>query len=143
MRLIPVCVLGVFLASLMGCSLLGYHIYKKAPRPLPEEVARIRFPDSFEGSTSLSGAMMKAVSVAMNDFIPPGTNPEEEEDLVARCLAQWETFTISVIQPEEEGIFFVRFSPEKLPECAPGRLVLDGGAVYAIDGQGHILAVQE
>jgi hypothetical protein len=142
MRRLFSCIVCLLLSPLTGCSLFGYRIHKEPRRAPPEEAARIRFPDSFEGSTPLSGTAARALAVAMNDFIPPGTRPEDEEDQVARCLSQWETFTLSVVQAQDD-LFFVRFSPERLPECAPGRLVLDAGAVYAIDGQGRILAVQE
>ena len=128
--------------SLSGCTILGYRIYKEAEQVPPSEARQVRFPNSFEGSTRLTGSMAKALAVAMNDFIPPGTKPEGEEDVVARCLSRWETFTLSVL-PAGDDLFFVHFSPEKLPECAPNRRVLDAGAVYAIDGQGRILSVQD
>ncbi len=127
---------------LSGCSVLGYRIYKEAERAPLAEAEQVKFPNSFEGSSRLTGPMAKALAVAMNDFIPPGTHPENEEDVVARCLSRWETFTLSV-QSVSDDLFFVRFSPEKLPECAPNRSVLDAGAVYAIDGQGRILSIQD
>lgn len=127
---------------LSGCSVLGYRIYKEAEQVPPAEARHVRFPNSFEGSTQLTGPMAKALAVAMNDFIPPGTKPERKEDVVARCLSRWETFTLSVL-PVSDDLFFVRFSPVKLPECAPNRRVLDAGAVYAIDGQGRILSIQD
>ncbi len=132
------------LITLPGCANLGayfgYYKHQKADWAPPEESERIKFPNSFEGSTRLSGPMMKALETARNEFIPPGTNPASEKDLVAQCLSRWETFTTSILQVDD-NLFFIRFSPDGLPKCAPERIVLDGGAVYAIDGQGRVLAV--
>ena len=38
-----------------------------------------------------------------------------------------------------ENLFYVLFTPD-LRQCGPGFVVLDAGALYAIDGQGRILA---
>ena len=139
----PLLLLALCIAfPLSGCTVLGYRIYKEAEQAPPAQARHVRFPNSFEQSTKLTGPMAKALAVAMNDFIPPGTKPENEEDVVARCLSRWETFTLSVLSAGDD-LFFVRFSPEKLSECAPNRRVLDAGAVYAIDGQGRILSVQD
>lgn len=132
--------------TLTGCANLGAFLgYYKRPTAVwapPEEAEALKFPNSFEGSTRLTGPMMKALEVARNEFMPPGTDPAHEEDLVAQCLSRWETFTTSVMQVNED-LFFIRFSPDGLAQCAPGRMVLDGGAVYAIDGRGRILAVHQ
>ncbi|WP_157774895.1 hypothetical protein [Melittangium boletus] len=58
---------------------------------------------------------------------------------MARCLALRESFRVSVWQPNDNNIFFVRFTPD-LSRCAPGVFVTGGGAEYAVDAEGHILA---
>jgi hypothetical protein len=85
--------------------------------------------------------MAAALEVAMNDFLPPGTEPQDTSSPVARCLVLRETYRVSVWQPEGNAIVFVRFTPD-LSRCAPGALITDGGAEYAIDGAGRILARQ-
>jgi hypothetical protein len=40
-----------------------------------------------------------------------------------------------------DDLYFVSFSPS-LKRCGLERYILDGGAVYAIDGKGRILSVR-
>jgi hypothetical protein len=123
---------------LTGCSLLGLYRLEKPQWAPPEEAAAVQFPNSMEGGVRLTGPMMRALKVAMNDYLPPGTRPEDQKTPEARCLARWDTINTTVQQASDD-LFFVRFSPD-LSRCAPGFIVLDAGAVYAIDGQGRILA---
>ncbi|WP_324951377.1 hypothetical protein [Archangium sp.] len=108
---------------------------------LTEVAAKVRFPDSYEKGAHLERPMMVALEAAMNDFLPPGTALRKGDDLVARCLSLRETFHVLVWQPNDNNIFFVRFTPD-LSRCAPGVIITDGGAEYAIDGEGRILARQ-
>lgn len=133
---VPVC-----LMSLTGCSLFRYGLYKKAEWAPPEVAAKVRFPDSYEKGAHIEGPMVVALEAAMNDFLPPGTAPRKDDDPVARCLALRETFHVSVWQPSDNNIFFIRFTPD-LSRCAPGAIIADGGAEYAVDGTGRILARQ-
>ncbi|MCY1073624.1 hypothetical protein [Archangium lansingense] len=48
---------------------------------------------------------------------------------------------MSIWQPNDNNIFFVRFTPD-LSRCAPGAIITDGGAEYAVDAEGRILARQ-
>ncbi len=122
---------------LTGCGYFGYYKYPKSVWASPAEVSKVDFPDSHEGAVQLTGAMLKAIDVAMNDFLPPGTNPEREKDPVLRCLEQRETYHATVKQVRED-LFFVSFFAD-LSQCAPGALVLDAGADYLIDGRWRIL----
>ena len=135
-RRLYVCGLLPFLA---GCQILGLHIHPQAEHAPPDESAKVEFPSSFAEAPKLSGATARALAIAMDDFLPPGTRPEAREGRVAQCLARWDTFTTSIQQVGD--VFFIRFSPEFLQTCAPGRMVLDGGATYAVDSQGRILAI--
>jgi hypothetical protein len=134
---------AMFLGALFltGCSLLGhfgYYKHEKAQWATPEEAAAVKFPNSLEGSVRLTGPMMAALKVAMDDFRPPWTSPEKETTPEGRCLARWDTIDARVLQVNE-NLFYVELSPD-LSTCAPGFIVLDAGAVYAIDGKGRILA---
>ncbi|MFL5358157.1 hypothetical protein [Archangium sp.] len=127
--------------ALSGCVMLerfGYHRYQKAEMAPPEESAQINFPNSYEGGTRLDGAMMKALSVAMNDYLPPYIQAEKQEGPEFQCLARWDTYRTVVMQANE-NLFFVLLSPD-LSKCAPGFIVPDAGAEYAIDAQGRILS---
>jgi hypothetical protein len=129
------------LMTLTGCSLLRYGFYKKSEWAPPEVAAKVRFPDSYEKGFHLEGPSVVALEAALNDFLPPGTAPRKGDDLVARCLSLRETFHVSIWQPNDNNIFFVRFTPD-LSRCAPGAIITDGGAEYAVDGAGRILARQ-
>ncbi|MBM7113538.1 hypothetical protein [Archangium primigenium] len=124
-----------------GCALLGHFGYYKHSKPdhaPPEAAAAITFPDTYEGGTRLDGAMMRALSVAMNDYLPPHVRAEDLEGPEFQCLARWENYR-TVVMRASEDLIFVLFSPD-LSTCAPGFAVPDAGAEYALDGQGRILA---
>jgi len=125
-----------------GCSFLGYYKYTRAPRASPEEIASIQFPDSLEGGIHLSGPMMNALGVAMNGFLPPGQEVEtnDPDKRVAACLSHRSTYETLVLQGDDD-LFFVSFIPD-LKRCGLDDEILDGGAVYAIDGKGRILDVR-
>lgn len=131
----PVVLCGALL--LQGCAFLGIYRYKKAVWAPPEEADTVRFPDSMEKGVHLTGPMMAALKVAMDDYLPPWTNPEKEKTPEGRCLSRWDVMDTTVMQAGE-NLFFVRIIPD-FTKCAPGVIVLDAGAVYAIDGQGRIL----
>lgn len=121
---------------LSGCGYFGYYRHTPAERASPEEAAAVRFPDSLETGVRLTGPMMAALQVAMDDYRPPGIRPEKLTPPDS-CLARWEYIQTTVLQVSET-LFFVEFAPD-LRACGPGYIVLDAGATYAIDGQGRIL----
>lgn len=132
---------ALLLCASTGCALfehLEYRKYRKAEMATSEEAARVEFPRSYEGGTRLDGAMMKALSVAMNDYLPAYIKAEEQKGPEFQCLARWDTYRTVVMQANE-NLFFVLLSPD-LSKCAPGFIVPDAGAEYAIDGQGRILS---
>jgi hypothetical protein len=128
--------------ALTGCTFFGYYKHEKAVWATPEEAARVEFPNSFDGGTSLTGPMVAALNVAMKEFRPPGSKVKvnDGDERLARCLSQWETFDTSVIQAGD-NLFFVRFFPD-ISRCGIHDIILDAGAVYAVDGQGRILDMQ-
>lgn len=122
---------------LSGCGYFGYYHYEKAERASLEEAATVHFPDSMEKGLQLTGPMMAALKVAMEDYRPPSIKPEKLQPPDS-CLARWENIQTTVLQASD-NLFFIAFAPD-LRQCGPGYIVLDAGASYAIDGQGRILS---
>ncbi|WP_147444347.1 MULTISPECIES: hypothetical protein [unclassified Corallococcus] len=124
---------------LAGCSLLGYHKAKKAPWAPPDEAAAVVFPTSFKEGLHLEGPVLAALEVAMNEFLPAGTEitTTDPDKRVAQCLSKRSSYDTHVLQAGED-LFFVWFSPD-LSRCGLNVPILDGGAVYAIDARGRIL----
>lgn len=140
MRLLSSAVLC--LGLLNGCSFLGYYKHEKAVWAAPEEAGEVKFPDSFEGGVHLPGPMMAAVEAAANEFLPPGSKVEGKgvDERLLECLSRRDTYETFVLQASDD-LFFVRFSPV-LKRCGLDTPILDGGAIYAVDGKGRILAMQ-
>jgi hypothetical protein len=112
--------------------------------PFPPQVPvgddrSIRFPDFHDefavevGGTSspyqLDGVTLRALMIAANDYIPPGT---QEQD----CLDRQEAQLYRVIR--QGDIIFVSVS-FNFSFCKPRAYPLDGGARYAISTDGRIL----
>src|SRR5688500_11030784 len=136
-------VLSVIVCSsvlLTSCSYFGYYKHQKSEWAPPEEGANVQFLNSLEGGVRLTGPMMAALNVAMNDYRPAGVTPESEKTPEGQCLARWEYVNTTVFQASDD-LFYVLFAPD-LSQCGPGFIVFDAGAEYAIDGRGRILAKQ-
>ncbi|QQR43701.1 hypothetical protein JKA73_32560 [Myxococcus xanthus] len=127
------------LLGLCGCSALGIYRFDKPERAPANESVTI--PSQIEGGVALTGPMMAALKVAMDDFRPPWVTAEKQEHLEEKCLADWRYIDARVVQAND-NLFYVTFSPN-LSACGPGLVLLDGGVVYAIDGKGRILAEGE
>jgi hypothetical protein len=128
--------------ALTGCAYFGYYKHEKALWAPPEEAAQGEFPNSFDGGISLTGPMMVALNVAIKEFRPPDVKVKtnDGDERLARCLSRWDTFDTSVLQVND-NLFFVRFFPD-ISRCGIHDIILDAGAVYAVDGQGRILDVR-
>ncbi|WP_225411330.1 hypothetical protein [Stigmatella hybrida] len=120
-----------------SCSHFGYYKHQKAERAPAEEAAAIKFPDSMEQGTHLTGPMMAALKVAMDDYRPPGLNPDALKPPDS-CLARWDFIQTTVLQASDT-LFYIDFSPD-LRQCGPGFIMLDSGATYAVDNKGRILS---
>ncbi|WP_044189158.1 hypothetical protein [Hyalangium minutum] len=127
-------------SMLAGCSFFGYYKQEKPIWAHPEEGAKVQFLNSLEGGTRLTGPMMAALKVAMDDYLPPSVRAEDQKYPAGKCLAQWKYINVTVFQASDD-LFFVLFIPD-LSHCGPGFIELDAGAEYAIDGKGRILAKQ-
>lgn len=125
----------VLLISLSACL--------RSPHPSPVPVGNdtsIRFPDFSDqrpivlgetgGPYQLDGVTLRALMIAANDYIPPGT---QEQD----CLDRQEAQLYRVIR--QGDIIFVSVSFNFFSSCQPKAYPLDGGARYAISTDGRIL----
>jgi hypothetical protein len=128
--------------ALTGCAYFGYYKHEKAVWAPPEEAAKVEFPNSFDGGASLTGPMLAALNAAMKEFRPPGfkVKTNDGDERLAACLSRWDTFDTAVLQAND-NLFFIRFFPD-ISRCGITDIILDAGAVYAVDGQGHILGVE-
>jgi hypothetical protein len=132
--------LAFWCTVLPGCSYFGYYKREKAVRAPTEQAEKVQFPASYADGLHTDGRMTRALAVAMNDFLPPGTALGGDNRRVAWCLSRWETYDI-FIQRAGEDLFFIQFFPI-LARCGlDDSLIPDAGAEYAVDGQGRILAV--
>jgi hypothetical protein len=113
-------------------------LFKRAAPPVEEDTS-IRFPEfhaqlaTMVGESGqpyeLDGAMLRALTLAANDFIPPDGRERP-------CWERQEAFSYRVIR--QDNVIFVRISPDPAA-CEPRTLSLDGGARYAISTDGRIL----
>lgn len=133
-------VLFALLSTLLsGCGYFGYYKRDNAEWAPPAEAATVKFPDSFEGGVQLTGPMVAALEVAMNEFLPPGSEvrTNDPDKRVAQCLSRREAYETFILQ-EHDDLFFVLFIPV-LKRCGLDEAILDGDVVFAVDGKGRIL----
>ena len=131
---------------LVLCALLpACALFRRPPRPVyatPQEAAAVTFPVEpleLKGSVTVSGNLLAAVELAMEDFLPwdlqlpTGATPREV------CLSKRESYDM-IAAPGEGGLVFVQIWAR--PEACEGPTALDLGAYYAIDvAQRRIVAV--
>jgi hypothetical protein len=120
--------------ALLGCARSPY----PAPVPVGDDRS-IRFPDFHDqfaiqvGESNspyqLDGVMLRALMIAANDYLPPGTREYD-------CQDRQEAQLYRVIR--QGDIIFVSVSFNS-SFCKPKIYTLDGGARYAISTDGRIL----
>ena len=126
--------LVILMATLSGCI----HWRPKAPVAPPEVAAGIQFPEwTKETTTSVEGPQLKALQIALEDFMPPGTKPPRKADAMAKCLFRLETYDVWLMRGE--GMTFIHFTPRETERCGLQPEVMDPGASYAISDEGVIL----
>ncbi|WP_224373157.1 hypothetical protein [Hyalangium versicolor] len=123
--------LWVLCALLPACA-----FFRRPPRPVyapPQEAAAVTFPVEpleLKGSVTVSGNLLAAVELAMEDFlpwdlrVPTGATPREV------CLAKRETYDV-IAAPGDGGLVFVQIWVR--PGACEGPMAVDLGAYYAID----------
>jgi hypothetical protein len=133
--LLPLCLL------LSPCA-----IFQRSSRPAhasPEEAARVQFPLDLPADTrtTLSGAVVTAMQIALDDFLPLDTKPHAGATPEEICLHQRESYDV-IASPGPDGVMFVRVTlrPEVCEKHGP---IMDMETTYAVDVPGRrILAVQ-
>ncbi len=123
--------------KLLAMLCLGLSACAGARRPIPyvppEEAAWFKFPEELpdEGRTSVSGPLAAAIQLAMDDFLPWGTEPPRGASREEACLAQRQSYDVTAA-PASEGIVWVSITLSP-GACTRGGPLLDAGAEYAVD----------
>ncbi|MFL5349416.1 MAG: hypothetical protein ACJ8AT_31840 [Hyalangium sp.] len=84
---------------------------------------------------------MAALEIARHEFMPPGVKATSSDERLAHCLARRDVYDVTVLKANDD-LYFVSFLPN-LARCGiePEVMLMDAGAVYAIDGRGRVLNV--
>ncbi|AGC44933.1 hypothetical protein MYSTI_03627 [Myxococcus stipitatus DSM 14675] len=131
------------LLVLPGCSL-----FQRPPRPVhapPEESAKVEIPlaMSAEGRQVIRGAMVRAIQLAMDDFLPWDHKLPGDATPLQQCLSRRDAYDVAAV-PGPKGVMFVTLIPNPDVCDVGGPPILDVGATYAIDVVGwRILSVQQ
>jgi hypothetical protein len=128
-------------SSLMsGCSFFGYSKLKKAERAPAAEAEKVTFPNDYEAGIHLDGPALAALSIALNEFMPPGSKADTGNEPLTRCLSRRDTYDATVVKAGD-ALYFVNILPD-VSRCGIvlDTPILDAGAVYAIDRNGRILS---
>ncbi|WP_342377883.1 hypothetical protein NVS55_01125 [Myxococcus stipitatus] len=122
-------------------TLCGCHLFRSRPKPPvapPEVAANIQFPTwSKDSSTTVEGPQLRALQIAMEDFLPPGESPPKDADAMTRCLFTLATYDAWLVRGDK--MTFVHFTPKEDERCGLKPEVMDPGASYAVSDEGVIL----
>jgi hypothetical protein len=140
MRALPAAIICCS-SLLTGCSYFGYYKLQKAEHAPAQEAEKVTFPNSYEEGIHLDGPAMAALEIARSEFMPPGVKATSSDERLAHCLARRDAYDVTVLKANDE-LYFVSFLPN-LARCGigPEVMLMDAGAVYAIDGRGRVLSV--
>lgn len=120
-------------------------LFQGYPRPThasPEEASQFQFPVDVpaEGRQIIKGARLRAVQLAMDDFLPWDHRPPPDATPLEACLFRREAYDV-IVAPGEEGVVYVSITAN--PDACGGPPILDAGATYAVDTRTwRILAIQ-
>jgi hypothetical protein len=110
----------------------------------PEEAAWYKLPHELptEGRKTLTGPMVTAIQLAMDDFLPHHTRPHWNATPQEICLYQRQSYDVHA-SPSGNGVMLVRITTHP-GACRWGKEpVADMGSTYAVDTRNwRILAVQ-
>jgi hypothetical protein len=129
-------------AWLPACAL-----FQRPPRPVhapPQEAASFVWPLMLpaEGRQVLSGPMLAAIQLAMEDFLPwdlktPADAPPREQ-----CLNRRDSYDVVAV-PGGEELIYVEIVLRPGACDMDGEVLLDAGGLYAIDiKNGRILSAR-
>jgi len=113
-----------------GCTVL-LRAFER--RPAREQLVRIPFPlPSAHSKVEVSGPWLRAINLAMDDFLPPGKEAKTPADA---CLFKRESYDVVVVEPEK--------APPPAEEMDGGGDIQepDGGQPAAPDRSEHLLYV--
>ncbi|GHG99331.1 hypothetical protein [Comamonas sp. JC664] len=136
-------VLLPLLCILPACALL-----QKPPRPVhapPEEAAAVAIPLAFptEGRQVINGTTLRAIQLAMEDFLPWDRKLPSDATPLYECLNRRESYVVATA-PASPSVVLVSILPNPDACDIATAPILDVGATYAVDVNGwRILAVQE
>jgi hypothetical protein len=120
----------------------------RAPGPVtyvpPKEAAWFKLPHELpeQGREELSGEMVAAIQLAMDDFLPWNIQPPWGATPQEICLHQRQSYDVHAA-PHGEGVMLVRITSSP-GACTWGKNpIMDEGATYAVDTRSwRILAVR-
>ncbi|MCP3063339.1 hypothetical protein LXT21_31625 [Myxococcus sp. K38C18041901] len=99
---------------------------------LPQEDLSVSFPEALDAPEHpwmVDGEMLRALSIAANDFLPAEARERS-------CWNRQESYRYCVLK--QGALFFVGISANP-GACGSEPRMLDGGVRYAIDSEGRIL----
>jgi hypothetical protein len=136
------------LLLLMTCAWLpACALFQRPPRPAhapPEEAANFVWPVAIpeEGHQFLTGPMVVAIQLAMEDFLPWDIKPHKGATPGELCLYKRDSYDV-LASPGAEGLVYVAITLRQAACHEEGEILLDMGALYAIDVKNwRILAVE-
>ncbi|NOK00106.1 MULTISPECIES: hypothetical protein [Myxococcus] len=130
------------------CVLPACAMFQRPLRPVhapPEEAAAFEIPLALptEGRQVISGTTLRAIQLAMDDYLPWDRKLPSGATPLHECLNRRESYEVATA-PVSPGVMLISIIPN--PDvCDIGTApVLEGGATYAIDVSGwRILAAQQ
>jgi hypothetical protein len=138
----------LLLLLLMTCAWLpACALFQRPPRPVyapPEEAARFVWPVAIpeEGHQFLTGPMVMAIQLAMEDFLPWDIKPHKGATPSEICLYKRDSYDV-LVSPGTEGLVYVAITLRQAACHEKGEILLDMGALYAIDVKNwRLLAVE-
>ncbi|WP_141593518.1 hypothetical protein [Myxococcus sp. AB056] len=130
------------------CVLPACALFQRPPRPVhapPEEAAAFAIPLAMptEGLQVISGTTLRAIQLAMEDYLPWDRKLPKGATPLYECLNRRESYEVATA-PASPGVVLVSIIPNP-KKCDIGTApTLEGGATYAIDVNAwRILAAQE
>jgi hypothetical protein len=95
-----------------------------------------------EGGQRLSGIMLAAIQLAMEDYLPWDLKPLKDSTPREVCLHQRESYDVYAV-PGTEGVIFVEIAPRTGACEMGGEPVMGFDVIYAIDVKNwRILSIQ-
>jgi len=119
-----------------GCMTL-LHVFEQ--RPTREQLVHIPFPlPAARSKVEVSGVWLRAINLAMDDFLPPGKEAKTPADA---CLFERENYDVVVVEPERARAVEENDGGTGSEEIDGGESDLDGGQRQGPEQSKHLLYV--